>query len=427
MTRLFFAVYAALGVVLLLGVLLVFTLNQPRVAGTWSEPLAAFASFPGIATRSLATAPPDGRGRVLLDLEAQFGHPVTLSPRQVVAAGLADSDRARLARGESVAVVSADEAHLYVPLPAEPFVVGLGPVRRPAQGVGAAPFAILAALLAVAGAVYLLIRPLQTQLTELSRASRQFGRGNFDARAQLGHDVAMGPLGTSFNEMAGKVQTLIESHQELLNAVSHELRGPLQRIRFAVDLLPLARGPEALERRTADIQGDVQELDDLVGELLSWSRLEGGTARVDAEPTDVAALLARIVSESSRLRDTVAVESDIDVPGLLEVDPRLFSRAMTNLASNAARYTRSRVHLTARRVDGVLSVIVDDDGPGVAPADRERIFKPFVRLDDARSRDTGGVGLGLAITRKIAEGHRGTVTVEDGPLGGARFRWTSRT
>jgi signal transduction histidine kinase len=174
-----------------------------------------------------------------------------------------------------------------------------------------------------------------------------------------------------------------------------------------------------------DLQSDVKELDTLVDELLSWTRLQGGEETLHLEGTDVDELLDDLVYDAKRLERPVKITlADLDLPDLL-VDPARMRRSVGNLISNAARYGKSKVEVSAELVDDQLRIYVDDDGPGVPEGDRERIFEPFVRLDDARSRDTGGIGLGLAISRQIAAAHGGGLTVARSRLGGARFCWVA--
>jgi signal transduction histidine kinase len=225
--------------------------------------------------------------------------------------------------------------------------------------------------------------------------------------------------------MARRLQAALRSQRDLLHAVSHELRSPLQRIRFALDLLPYAKTPEDLGRRVGELQGDVDELDALVDELLTWSRVENGETSLQRVDVDVASVLDGVADAARRLRPEVEVRLEV-LPLTASLDDSGFRRAVTNLVNNAVRYTDTRVVVSATLAGDRLTVQVDDDGDGVPEADRERIFEPFVRLDAARSRDTGGVGLGLAIVSRLAGDHGGAVHVEPSPLGGARFVWTAR-
>jgi signal transduction histidine kinase len=217
--------------------------------------------------------------------------------------------------------------------------------------------------------------------------------------------------------MAERIATFIHGRQELLHGVSHEFRAPLARLRFAAEM----GGDGMLE----EMKRDIGELDALVEELLESLRLESDPAQLQLERVDPAPVFARVEAQLAPWRGDVQV----DGPATNGLEPcwcdeRLLERALRNLVANALRHARRTVRLACvSGLDGV-DFVVEDDGPGVPPADRERVFDPFVRLDTARTRLQGleGAGLGLAIVRRIAQDHRGSVRVEESrTLGGARF------
>lgn len=221
--------------------------------------------------------------------------------------------------------------------------------------------------------------------------------------------------------------TALAEHKRLLHAVSHELRTPLARLRFALELIELADDDAGRRRRIIEAGRDVDELESLVRDLLRHQALEASpTEAVQRVTVTVAPLLKQIAADGERVRSSTEVHwTGPDDLGEVELDPKLFRRAIGNLVSNAARYAEDEVELSAERRDGRLFVYVDDDGPGVPPDQREAIFAPFQRLDEARSRDTGGSGLGLPIAIGVARAHGGSIEVEESPLGGARFIWES--
>jgi two-component system sensor histidine kinase RstB len=266
--------------------------------------------------------------------------------------------------------------------------------------------------------------PVARGLDKLRVAARRISEGDLGARA----DVKRGPareLARAFNAMADHNQRLLESQRHLLEAVSHELRTPTARIRFALEMLDTARDAADRERRLAAIDDDLAEIDDLVAELLTYTRLAGSPRDIEGDTITVAdeiEELADYVRERRQRVEVTVVVPDAARDRVLEVEQRLFRRAVRNLMLNAARHAEGRVVVSVEpQPDGVL-IAVCDDGPGVPEADRERIFEPFARSDDSRSRDSGGAGLGLAIVRRIMEVHGGTVRCLSCPeLGGARF------
>ena len=426
MRRLFLRVYLALGVVLLASVAVVVVLTPPveeveldrqilGMTGVWPADVAArFGS--GASQEAVVAA-----------LEQELGHPVAVLPEEAVVGSVGGFARRNLAQGDPVVQLHDAGPAIYVPIPGQPFVAVLrpGPPAPPWSGRRG----VLLAVLVLAGiglAVYGVVRPVERQLTDISGAAARIGAGELGARAELRRDDAAGQLADTFNEMAERVQTMVEGRRALLHGVSHELRTPLARLRFAVELLEGADEPEARARRVDEMLGDVGELETLVAELMRYSELEEG-AGLDRQPTDLVELVGGLVEEARRLRpDTELVWEAQELPEL-ELDRRLVTRSVGNLVNNAVRYSDSRVRVKAVREFGAIRVVVEDDGPGVPEADRDRIFRPFVRLDAARSRDTGGIGLGLALAQRAARAHKGRITVDESPLGGARFSWSLPT
>jgi two-component system OmpR family sensor kinase len=165
----------------------------------------------------------------------------------------------------------------------------------------------------------------------------------------------------------------------------------------------------------------VEELNALVGELLAMTRLDSDQA-LQSESVDLASLLHDCVASLVPMPGSAVVQ-DVALASLdsIDADPRLLSRAVCNLLGNARRYADTRVVLGAARVGGMVTITVEDDGPGIPVAEREQVFAPFYRLDRSRDRATGGFGLGLAIARKAVQLHGGSLYVEDGQMGGARL------
>lgn len=262
----------------------------------------------------------------------------------------------------------------------------------------------------------------------LNRAARRFGEGDLDVRAKVSRHSNLQAQVQVFNSMADRIQDSIVAQKDMINAVSHELRTPIARLDFGLEILR-QRGPgEDSSARIAALKDDIRELDGLVTELLGLARLDQLTA-----PPALQAVSLRLVLDSlaASCVDALQVRSialDIAVDPAadrIHVEPRLLARAVQNLLGNAIRHAVRRVACGARVTPaGDIEIHVDDDGAGIASADRERIFDPFVRLDDSRNRATGGFGLGLAIVRRIARLHGGHVDVQTSPLGGARFTLT---
>lgn len=421
MSRLFLRIYAALSVGLVAAILSSAFFAKRSLDRSVQRQLAAIAAIPAkVLAESIAQS--SDRDRTARELSRQFGYPIRVLRRRDLDAS--EEVRRKLAKGAPVARVVDTTPMVFAPLGRDDLVAVIGPlpgVRFIGEGRGLYVFGTQFLVLAIA--VLLLVRPLEVRLTALSHAARRFGDGDLAARADSRSRDAVGQLGQSFNQMAERIENLLQAHKELFRAVSHELRTPVMRIQLALELLANEAGQGSRER-IAGLEQDVKVLESLVEELLVYARLEPGVAALHPESVELDSLLGPAVRDAGRLRPEIRVDLVCLPATEVSADARLLQRALGNLVINAVRHARSAVRITvASGPAGSLTIDVDDDGAGVPPADRERIFEPFVRLECARPHDTGGTGLGLAIVRRVALAHGARVTALDGPLGGARFRW----
>jgi two-component system osmolarity sensor histidine kinase EnvZ len=244
-------------------------------------------------------------------------------------------------------------------------------------------------------------------ILRLADAAESFGKGrdapNFRPRGA--REVRR--AAQAFIEMKTRVERAIEQRTTMLAGVSHDLRTVLTR--FKLELALIGDSPEVEAMRK-----DVDEMARMLEAYLAFARGDLGEA---SAPTDMAAFLDELKLDAERNghRATVAFHG----PPVVTVRPAAFKRCLGNLVSNASRFA-SAIEITGHRDHRYLTVTVDDDGPGIPPDLREDVFKPFLRLDDARNQDEGGTGLGLAIARDIARSHGGEITLGDSPFGGLR-------
>jgi len=270
--------------------------------------------------------------------------------------------------------------------------------------------------------------PMWRDLDALRQAALRMAQGDLAVRARSSRFSGLRHVSGAFNHMAERIAALIDNQRSLTNAVSHELRTPVARLSFELDMLRAEADPARRASLIGDMQGDVAELDAMVAELLVYARLErppGGA--LAQEDVDVRDWLGEACAQHERdgARRGVALRVRPGGPARVRLQPRDMTRALGNLVQNAVRHARSQVEIALEsHGQGGYALIVDDDGPGIDVADRQRLFEPFIRLDESRGRDTGGVGLGLAIVARIAANHGGAVQVLDSPLGGARFMLT---
>ena len=277
-------------------------------------------------------------------------------------------------------------------------------------------------------ALWFWVRPIWRDLEALRQTARALGDGNLAARTPGAQSKLIAPLAETLDGMADQIQRLIATQKELSTAISHELRTPIARLRFASEMLAEADSDEERRHLSQMMEHDLEELDDLIDSSLTYARFERERPPLNPVPVPFAAWLEDQVDHLRILgRDkNITVELD-DLPDALTVDldRRYMPHAISNLLRNAIKYARQTIRVRAQ-IDGEDIVVhVDDDGIGVPPEERERIFLAFTRLDRSRDRATGGYGLGLAITREVLELHGGSASVERAPEGGARFtlRW----
>lgn len=283
--------------------------------------------------------------------------------------------------------------------------------------------AYLGVLLLVGAALYAWVRLLWRDLEALRRHADRIGAGDLQARAQVSPRSQIKVIVEHSNRMATRVAELVQRQRDLTHAISHELRTPIARLAFGLDLMRDSNDPARREHLATGLQGDLAELNRLVSELLAYERLEQPN---DAEPLqriEANAWLQACLEDARRDAQRTGLVLQVWPSALPRVDaePRLLQLALSNLVGNAMRYARTRVEVSLVCVAGRACLRVDDDGPGIAEDDREKVLRPFTRLDDSRSRDTGGFGLGLAIAGRIAVRHHGELCVGRATIGGARL------
>ena len=269
---------------------------------------------------------------------------------------------------------------------------------------------------AVAAGAYPVVRRLTRRLEALKRGVEQFGSGELSHRVVVAGSDEVAAVGASFNVAAARIEALVQSHRSLLANASHELRSPLARMKMAVSMLEDAGAPQR-ERLKREIDKNVAELDALVEEVLLASRLGASQEPLHRERVDLLGLAAE---EAARVDALVEAPPQVVIGG----DERLLRRAVRNLLENARRYGGGEIELRLTDRDSgarhAVSLSVCDRGPGVPAAMRDRIFEPFFRMP-GHAEQAGGVGLGLALVKQIAERHGGSARCEAREGGGSCF------
>lgn len=316
--------------------------------------------------------------------------------------------------------VSSDNHHIYLRLHGGEVVqIGYSENDFPIRYI-----AYLTVFAMVLFGLMIWLQPHWRDLERLRETAAQFGDGDLGARARLRGGSSIRQLCAYFNNMADQIGRLIQSQRDMVNAASHELRTPITRLEFGLANLADTLDDRVARARVHALRCDVEELDLLVGELLTLGMLERNGARPVLEPVQLAPFLRAstgVSSEELRMRGTAiewALSPELDE---VAIEPRTLRRAFSNLMRNAVRYADSTIRVGAEPDGEYWLLIVEDDGDGIPAEDRRRVFEPFYRLDRSRDRSTGGFGLGLSIVRQVIERHGGGVHVEGSALGGARF------
>ncbi|MGH8972367.1 MAG: sensor histidine kinase [Acidimicrobiia bacterium] len=296
------------------------------------------------------------------------------------------------------------------------------PVERTENAVRRAVWFGAPALLAlVAAFVWILVGRALRPVESIRRQVAAISESDLDRRVpepDLGDEV--GRLARTMNAMLERLQRAAERQRRFVSDASHELRSPLAATRTTLEVALTHPESTTLEATATDALAEAERMERLIADLLFLARGDegrpaGGGGAVDVDDV-VRAEVARV-----RSRGRVAVDASGVDPGRVWGVAGHLEQAVRNLLENAERHARSAVSVSLSNQGSALVLEVTDDGPGVPAEDRERIFDRFVRLDEARGRDAGGAGLGLAITREIVVAHGGSVGVDDAPGGGARF------
>ena len=246
------------------------------------------------------------------------------------------------------------------------------------------------------------VRPIR----RLAMAAESFGRGQDNVRLRPAGALEVRQAAAAFMVMRDRIRRQIAQRTEMLAGVSHDLRTPLTRMKLN---LALMEGRDDIR----DLQADLAEMENMIEAYLAFARGEG------AEPpqqTDIVRLLTETIEGLPAGNDVLLKAAG---PVEIMVRPATMKRCLANLLGNAVRYG-TRVEVSLFRRGGGISIAIDDNGPGIPADRREDMFRAFVRLDLSRNTATGGVGLGLAVSREIVHGHGGNIELEDSPLGGLR-------
>ncbi|RRV06911.1 HAMP domain-containing protein [Pseudomonas sp. v388] len=382
----------------------------------------------------LVRFPVDEQPARLQALRVDKGFGFDLQLLALAQADLDDDQRRRIYEGDTVMALGkgGDSIRVLSGIVDTNWVLEIGPLYQmnpyPVQWL------ILIAVLGlslIGLVVYLLVRSLERRLQALESAATQIAQGSLQTRVPTEGLDSVGRLAATFNGMAEHLQRSLMIQRELVRAVSHELRTPVARLRFGLEMVSDAASSDARRRFLSGMDRDIQDLDKLVDEMLTYARLEQGAPTLSFQRVNLDTLIDQVIAELAPLRPLVRVERGECLTAAegeaawVEAEPRYLHRAVQNLVSNATRHAESHVRISYRIDAQHCRLWVEDDGPGVPENAWEQIFTPFMRLDDSRTRASGGHGLGLSIVRRIINWHEGRAVIgRSDLLGGASFSLT---
>lgn len=284
---------------------------------------------------------------------------------------------------------------------------------------------VLAVLAICVIAASLALIPVARRLRRLQTLADEYGSGNWSVKNNDTSKDQIGQLGESMENMATQIQqlinnnnSLVQDQRELMQAVAHEFRAPMARMRFALEM---NEDNTVDASGSAEISSALDELNDMVSEVLQYARLQISAPDLHLNSLPLEELLRECSAKCKQLFPSTVISTDTGFSVWLNADPTHLQRALINLISNAAKYGQQRVNVSVEQNGNTVTLHVDDDGFGIPERDRARALKPFVRLEISRSRKLGGTGLGLAIANGVAIKHGGSLVISDSPMGGARL------
>jgi len=367
----------------------------------------------------LREIPPHEWSKTLKEMDLNLSFDMRIEPLNKFHLSAATTQRLR--EGDIVAL---DEEYTFIQrIPRSHYVLAVGPIPYLFYLHEMRLFDILLMVfiaISLAFPVFIWMRPHWQEMLRLESAAQRFGNGHLNERIHFTNGSSFERLGVAFNQMADNINALIASKKQLIDGIAHELRTPLVRLRYRLEM-----SDNLTEAERLALNRDIGQLEALIEELLTYARLDRPQNELRLSQPNLPQWVASYIEDVKSVNPARTLILTADAEGDYgALDMRLMERVLDNLVNNALRYSDSTVQIALRHDGTRASLIVEDDGPGIEPDARERIFEPFVRLDPSRDRATGGCGLGLAIVHSIAQAMGGVVVCDAGESGGARFTFS---
>ena len=367
----------------------------------------------------LREIPPRNWSKTLNELDLNLSFDLRIEPLSKFQ--LAESSMKHLRAGDIVAL---DDQYTFIQrIPRSHYVLAVGPIpylyfMHEMRLLDIALMAFIA--ISLAFPVLIWMRPHWQDMLRLESAAQRFGEGHLTERIHFDSMSSFERLGVAFNQMADNINALIASKKQLIDGIAHELRTPLVRLRYRLEM-----SENLTEAESLALNRDIGQLEALIEELLTYARLDRPQTELSLTSPDLPQWITAHVEDVQAVNPQREITvNQITSGDYGALDMRLMERVLDNLINNAMRYSQSQIQVSLTLHGSQACLQVDDDGPGIAEGERERVFEPFVRLDPSRDRATGGCGLGLAIVHSIAVAMGGQAHCDVSPLGGARFSLT---
>ena len=364
----------------------------------------------------LREIPPRNWSKTLNELDLNLSFDLRIEPLSKFELG--ESSMQHLRAGDIVAL---DDQYTFIQrIPRSHYVLAVGPIpylyfMHEMRLLDIALMAFIA--ISLAFPVFIWMRPHWQDMLRLESAAQRFGDGHLTERIHFDSMSSFERLGVAFNQMADNINALIASKKQLIDGIAHELRTPLVRLRYRLEM-----SENLTEAESLALNRDIGQLEALIEELLTYARLDRPQTELSLTTPDLPGWIAAHVEDVQSVNpQRQVVIGEITHGDFGALDMRLMERVLDNLINNAMRYSQSKIQVSLTLNGSQACLRVEDDGPGIAESERERVFEPFVRLDPSRDRATGGCGLGLAIVHSIAVAMGGHASCESSSLGGASF------
>lgn len=325
-----------------------------------------------------------------------------------------EEDKQALLNGHAISLFDPTQGHQFYIQTSSQQVLEL---TMSASVQKASSFALYSAIFyaLLGGLIALWVWPLWRDLEKVKSDISTLNSDGSIAAITVSQRSFLRPIANAINSLSTQVTQLMLTQRELTGAVAHELRTPLSRLKFA-----LAMTDKNKSEQWQAMHQDIDEIEKMVQEMLSFTSMEAHTPELSLSEIPLVALCEQIAEDAGKTQSDIEVEVTGTQTRIL-ADEHYLHRAIENLVLNGCRYAKSKVLVTLQTSRSKITIIVDDDGEGIAPQWQEKIFEPFFRPDESRDRKRGGAGLGLAIVRRIVQWHQGQCWAQTSDLGGARF------